>query len=143
MDTLLLFARTLLALGVVLGLVWGLSRLSRRAQNGGLRRRPTRSRTAGDTGPDQRLTVVTRRSLSRSSGIVVVRVGERNLLLGTTAQSVTLLTELDPQDSPTGRDTLSASGDAANDTPWKATSGQQPLAWDAIISTLRDKTTRH
>jgi flagellar protein FliO/FliZ len=143
MSTFLMFGRTLLALGVVLGLVWGLSHLSRRAQ-GGTRNR-MRSRSGNAAAQDLRVTVLTRRSLSRSSAIAVVRVGDRNLVIGTTPQNVTLLTELPLQEWELADDETTAlnTTGAANDTPWKATSRQTPLAWDAVISTLRERTTRH
>ncbi|HWJ81111.1 MAG TPA: flagellar biosynthetic protein FliO [Nocardioides sp.] len=42
--------------------------------------------------------VVSRQSLSRSSGIAVVTVGTRVLVLGTTEQQVTLLAEVEPDE---------------------------------------------
>lgn len=42
--------------------------------------------------------VVHRQALSRGSAVAVVTVGSRVLLLGTTEQHVTLLTELDPDE---------------------------------------------
>jgi flagellar protein FliO/FliZ len=138
-NTFLVFLRTLLALGVVLGLVWGLSRLSRRAQGGG---RGGRARNRNLPGPELNVTVVTRRSLSRSSAIAVIRVGDRNLVVGTTPQNVTLLTELPPQEWDLADDEMGEVS-VTNDTPWKATSRQSPQAWDAVISTLRERTTRH
>jgi flagellar protein FliO/FliZ len=143
MGTFELFIRTLLALGVVLGLVWGLSRLSRRLQSGGRRNGGRRlSLPSGNQGP--RITVLTKRSLSRSAAIAVVRVGDRDFVVGTTTQSITLITELAPQeggDQSTVDDALATT--AATDRPWKATSRQAPQAWDAVITTLREKTTRH
>ena len=42
--------------------------------------------------------VVHRQPLSRGTGVAVVTVGERVLVLGTTEQQVTLLTELEPDE---------------------------------------------
>jgi flagellar protein FliO/FliZ len=157
MSTFLLFLRTLAALAIVLGLVWGLARLSRRAQGGGGKISAKVGARAGMFG-EARITVVTKRSLSRSSGVAVVRVGDRTLVLGTTPHQVTLLAEL-AQDGVLSADQMSAhhltpdqmSADQTlvgpvfpdtNDTPWKATSRQSPPAWDAVISTLRERTTR-
>lgn len=42
--------------------------------------------------------VVHRQPLSRSTGVAVVTVGDRVLVLGTTEQQVTLLTELEPDE---------------------------------------------
>jgi len=147
MSSFLLFLRTVVALAVVLGLVWGLSRLSKRTQGGG--RRPKGApRSRNSASSDLRVNVITQRSLSRSSAIAVVRIGERNLVVGTTPQNVTLLTELAPQEWDLDDDKSSAEHassviNVTSDTPWKASSRQSPQAWDAVISTLREKTTRH
>jgi len=142
MNSFVMFLRVLIALAVVLGLVWGLSRLSRRMQGGP----KTQGRLRPERNPaeDMRVTVLTRRSLSRTSAIAVVRVGDRNLVIGTTPQNVTLLTELPLQKCEVGDDETAAVQviSATSDTPWKATSGQTPQAWDAVISTLRERTTR-
>jgi len=87
MGTLVLFGRTFLALALVLALVWGLSRLMRRGQNGGMRRRAARP-TGGH------VEVLSRKSLSRTTAVVLVRVGGRTFVLGTTPQSVTLISEM-------------------------------------------------
>jgi flagellar protein FliO/FliZ len=42
--------------------------------------------------------VVARQSLTRSSGVAVLAVGSRLLLVGTTDQQVSLLAELDPEE---------------------------------------------
>jgi flagellar protein FliO/FliZ len=147
MSTFLLFLRTLAALAIVLGLVWGLARLSRRAQGGG-GKISAKVGARGAMFGEARITVVTKRSLSRSSGVAVVRVGDRTLVLGTTPHQVTLLAEL-AQDGALSADQMSADQTLVgpvfpdiNDTPWKATSRQSPPAWDAVISTLRERTTR-
>ncbi len=129
MGTILLFARTLFALAAVLLLVSSLSRLMRRSQNGGLRRR-----TGAPAGAS--LEVLGRRSLSRTSAIALVRVGDRKLVLGTTPQSVTLLSELPASEAE------STSQQREIDTPWTAESRQTPLAWDAVISKLRERSIR-
>ncbi|HEY0240051.1 MAG TPA: flagellar biosynthetic protein FliO, partial [Friedmanniella sp.] len=83
METVVLGARTLLALACVCGLIWV---LARRAGWGKGRRRP-----AGPT-----IQVVGRQALGRHAGVAVVAVGERRLLVGFGDQQVTMLTELDP-----------------------------------------------
>jgi flagellar protein FliO/FliZ len=129
MSFLLLFGRTLLALTIVLGCVWGLSRLARRTQNGGAARR------AGIANGG-RLEVLGRKSLSRTTSVAVIRVGERDLVVGVTPQSVTLISEIQvPEPAP-------EPADLQADTPWRAQSGQTPLAWDATISKLRELTVR-
>lgn len=51
-------------------------------------------------GSHERLRVLGRTSLTRSSSLAVVQVGERRFLVGAAEQSVTLLSELDPGDEP-------------------------------------------
>ncbi|MFC6154112.1 FliO/MopB family protein [Nocardioides yefusunii] len=58
--------------------------------------RITGKRMAG--GADALVRVVHRQPLGRSSSVAVVTVGSRVLVLGTTEQQVTLLTELDPEE---------------------------------------------
>ena len=125
----LLFGRTLLALSVVLARVWALSRLARRGQAGGLARR-----VGAPSGA--RLEVLGRKSLSRAASVAIVRVGERNLVVGVTSQSVTLISEIPtPELEP-------VAADLQTDTPWRAESRQTPMAWDATISKLRELTIR-
>jgi flagellar protein FliO/FliZ len=124
----LLFGRTLLALATVLFLVWGLSRLGRNRGAAGAKR-------SGAPG-EARLELLSRRSLSRTASVVVVRVGERNLVMGVTPQSVTLVTEVAASELEPGVAQLQA------DTPWRAESGPTPMAWDAAISKLRELTVR-
>jgi flagellar protein FliO/FliZ len=76
-----LVIRLIFSLAVVVGLLLLLARVANR-------------RFQGRTGAAIR--VVHRQSLSRSSGVAVVAVGDRMLLLGTTEQQITLLTELEP-----------------------------------------------
>ncbi len=80
MDTLAVLLRLAVALGSVVGLIWLVSRGMNRGRG---------SRVAGLT------EVVARQQLSRAASVVVVRVGERNLVLGVTEQQVSLLTETD------------------------------------------------
>ncbi|HUZ21462.1 MAG TPA: flagellar biosynthetic protein FliO [Acidimicrobiales bacterium] len=150
MTTFLLFGRMLLALGLVLGLMFVLSRLARRAQTRG--RPGTRRATGGRTDP--RVDVVTRRSLTRSSGIAVVRVGGRYLVVATTPQSINLITELDPAelgevvaDAPVPQ---SPRPSLLENLPLPRTAGASaafaaiapPSAWDAFLTTLKERTVR-
>lgn len=142
MTTLLLFGRTLLALGVVLGLVWALARLARRAQGGDGQRGRTRPHLPQESRRGPGISVLARRPLSRTAAVAVVRVGDRDLVVGTTSQSITLLTELARPGDGDGAVHEPAGPEASPDTPWMATSRQAPLAWDAVITTLREKSTR-
>jgi flagellar protein FliO/FliZ len=78
-SALVLGLRVVLALAVVLGLLWW---LARRAGGGKPRAKVTT------------VSVVGRQSLGRRSGVAVVEVEGRRLLLGVTDQAISLLTEL-------------------------------------------------
>lgn len=82
MDTLVLAARTALALACVLGLIWVVARKVGWGKGG---RRAT--------GPA--IEVVGRQALGRHAGVAVLAVGERRLLVGFGEQQVTMLSELD------------------------------------------------
>lgn len=82
-DTLVLAARTALALACVVGLIWV---IARRAGWGKANRRAT--------GPA--VAVVGRQALGRHAGVAVLAVGERRLLVGFGEQQITMLTELEP-----------------------------------------------
>ncbi|WP_181313141.1 flagellar biosynthetic protein FliO [Nocardioides campestrisoli] len=75
--------RLVFSLAVVLGLLLLLARFGARRFKGG----------AGSL-----VQVVHRQPLTRGSSVAVVTVGSRVLVLGTTEQQVTLLTELDPEE---------------------------------------------
>ncbi|MGD0440436.1 MAG: flagellar biosynthetic protein FliO [Acidimicrobiales bacterium] len=124
----LLFGRTLVALAVVLLVVWGLSRLARRSQGSGFAKRV-------GAPPGARLEVLGRKPLSRTTSVAIVRVGGRNLVVGVTPQSVTLISEIPASE-------LEPAGEMPADTPWKAESMKTPMAWDATISKLRELTVR-
>jgi flagellar protein FliO/FliZ len=89
MDTagLLLLLRVALSLACVVGLIWIAGRKLSGAQ--------TRHTPAGPT-----MRVVGRQALGRHSGVAVVSVGNRRLLLGYGEQQITMLTELSPVAEP-------------------------------------------
>jgi flagellar protein FliO/FliZ len=78
-----LVLRLFFSLAIVVGLLLLLARIAGR-------------RFQGKTGSV--IQVVHRQQLSRGTGVAVVTVGERVLVLGTTEQQVTLLTELEPDE---------------------------------------------
>lgn len=71
------------SLGIVVGLLFLLARFANK-------------RFKSSTGAT--VQVVARQSLTRSSGVAVLAVGSRVLLVGTTDQQVSLLAELDPEE---------------------------------------------
>lgn len=90
MDDLLLLARVAVSLAAVLGLVWF---VGRRVAAGGKAGRRTGRRSL----PHVR--VLGRQSLGRHSGVALVAVGERTLLLGVAEQGVSVLADVtDPDD---------------------------------------------
>ncbi|WP_169166378.1 flagellar biosynthetic protein FliO [Cellulomonas taurus] len=82
MDTLVLAARTALALACVLGLIWVVARKAGWGKAG--------RRAAGPA-----IEVVGRQALGRHAGVAVLAIGERRLLVGFGEQQVTMLSELD------------------------------------------------
>lgn len=87
MDTssAVLALRVALALATVLALLWFLGRRAAGSKAGALRR----TRAAA-------LTVVTRQSLGGRTGVALVEVGGRHLVLGVSEHGVSLLTEVAP-----------------------------------------------
>ena len=75
--------RLVFSLAIVVGLLLLLTRFAGR-------------RFQGKTGAV--IQVVHRQQLSRGTGVAVITVGERVLVLGTTEQQVTLLTEMEPDE---------------------------------------------
>jgi flagellar protein FliO/FliZ len=87
MTSIWLALRVLVALACVLGLIWLAGR-----KLGGSR--------AGRGGDEPRIQVLDRSSLSRHSGVAVIAVGNRRILVGFGEQQVEMLTELSPVVSP-------------------------------------------
>lgn len=103
--------------------------MARRSQNGSFAKRVGAPAGA-------RLEVLGRKSLSRTTSVAIVRVGERNLVVGVTPQSVTLISDIPIDELEPAVRKLQA------DAPWRAESRQTPMAWDATISKLRELTVR-
>ncbi|RHA44190.1 flagellar biosynthetic protein FliO [Cellulomonas rhizosphaerae] len=83
MDTVMLAARVLLSLACVIGLIWFAGR-----RLGGPRR--VRAQREAE------VRLVGKQAVSRHSGVAVVAVGNRRLLVGYGDQQVTMLSELAP-----------------------------------------------
>jgi flagellar biosynthetic protein FliO len=78
MDQLLLALRVAVSLAIVIGMIWALSKVTRRWN-------PTRSAA---------IQVVSKVSLSKRSSLIVVGVGDRGMLLGVTDHGITQLGEV-------------------------------------------------
>ena len=125
-STLILFARLLLSLGIVIGLMWIAANVLRKRGFAG-----TTSRR-GPRGPQ--LELVARKPLGRNASIAVVRVGDRSLVVGVTDHQVTNLGEVDD----TGID-------LDEDSTWTVSSGPNgpPSAWKTMLDQMRNRTVRH
>lgn len=88
-SVLSLLARLVVSLSVVLFVVWGLAQFVRRRGLPGVRSAGARGRK-----PSQ-IDVIGRQSLGKGQTLVTVRTEDRVLLLGVTARSITMLSELD------------------------------------------------
>jgi len=125
-GTLALFARLLVSLGVVIGLMWFGARAVRRRGFGGL---------GASRGPGVHIDVLARRTLGRNASIAVVRAGEQALIIGITDQQVTKLGDAD----------LSTIDLSDADGQWTAApqgpDGPSPT-WKAMLEQLRDRTVR-
>jgi len=127
-DTLELALRVALSLGVVLALLWFLARRVG-AGRGTVRRLP--------------ITVLGRQTLGRRSGITVVDVAGRTLVLGVSDTEVRLLTELEPgpltllDDEGAGDDgTVTTAPESRPASPLSG-SVLAPGTWRATWQTLR------
>ena len=124
-STFALFARLLLSLGVVIGLMWVAANvLRKRGFSGGAGRRSPR-------GPQVEL--LARRPLGRNASIAVVRVGERSLVVGVTDHQVTKLDDFDTADM-----------DLNEGDTWTVPSGASgpATAWKMMLEQMRNRTAR-
>jgi len=126
-GTLALFARLIVSLGIVIGLMWFAARFVRRRGIGGFGN-PAR-------GPGMHIDVIARRTLGRNSSIAVIRAGDQGLIIGVTDQQVTKLADADLSDLDLGN----------ADGQWTASpqgpDGPTP-SWKGMLEQLRDRTTR-
>jgi flagellar biogenesis protein FliO len=84
-----LLGRLLISLFVVLMVLWVLAQIVRRKGMPG-------SRGHGGRAARRQVDVVARQSIGKGQTLVTVRLDDRIVLLGVTAQSITTLSELDP-----------------------------------------------
>ena len=134
-----LFARLVVSLGVVLGLMWVAARLLARQSGGRMSRisRPV---------PIQ---VIARSSLGKNTSVAVVTAAGKALIVGVTDSSVTLLGEGDinavieqePEEDPAT--TITAAAGTRSPRAHSATPGAAASSpWTAIVDNLRDRTVR-
>jgi flagellar biogenesis protein FliO len=85
--TLLSLLRMVVVLGAIIGLLVAMGRVAQRRQGGSSRMGAKKSGAS--------IEVLSRKSLGQHVSLLVVRAGERTLLVGQSAQQMTLLTELE------------------------------------------------
>ena len=119
-DILSFALRALFALVFIVGMIWVVSRKLGATKN------------ATANGPS--VQVLSRRSLSRHTGVAVIAVGERRLLVGMSDQQVTMLSELSPAEDLDGRGTVEVS--AAR----RAALPEEHKGRTDVLSTISDDT---
>ena len=117
--------RLVFSLAVVVGLLLLLARFGAKRFSGG----------AGSL-----VHVVHRQALSRTSAVTVVTVGSKVLVLGSTEQSVTVLTELDPEELVTEEQVSQALTSEGNTKPAPIATGVlsgsllSPATWKQTLA---------
>jgi flagellar protein FliO/FliZ len=125
-----LLLKLVISLGVVLGLMFGLTALLRRRGMAGFASNKTRRAL---TGVD--VEVLARKPLGRNASIAIVRAGTKSMVLGVTDSMVTMLTEAEVQELEL--DEAEAQGTGFQ----RAFTGASPT-WKTMLEGLRDKTVR-
>lgn len=138
-STILLFGRMGISLAIILGMIWLAAKVVRR-------KGPVRA-----TGTMQ-LEVLGRRSIGRRSNLLVVRAGERTLLVGATDAQVGLVADLTPVHDLTDRglavgDTVEVTAVEVEDEPLalarrEAAPAPARSARINVLDAIRELTTR-
>jgi flagellar protein FliO/FliZ len=125
-GTLALFARLIVSLGIVVGLMWYAARVVRKRGLG-----------IGGTGrrPGVQIEVIARRSLGKNAAIAIVRAADQAMIIGVTDNQITKLADADIEQIDL----------ASAESQWTASSqgpdGPTP-SWKAMLDQLRDRTAR-
>ena len=137
-STLGLFARLIFSLAIVIGLMWVAANQLRKRGYGsvGGGRRP---------GAGVQVELLARRSMGRNSSIVVVRVGDRSMVVGVTDHQINKLDDVDIAEIDlesanwTATPALPAPASASSSS---ANSGEHSSAWKTMLDQMRTRTTR-
>jgi flagellar protein FliO/FliZ len=125
--TLALFARLIISLGFVIGLMWFAARVVRRRGLGGA--------TSGARRAGVSVDIVARRTLGRNASIAIVRTGNQAMVIGVTDHMVTKLADTDLEQ-------IELENAASQWTaPAPGPVGPSP-SWKAMLNQMRDKTAR-
>lgn len=130
--TLLSLVRMVVVLGAIIGLLVAMGRVAKNRQ-GGLGRVGAKKGGAS-------IEVLSRKSLGQHVSLLVVRAGERTLLVGQSAQQMTLLTELDASEWDVER--ASTSPESLRAPRLALGPDNASTAWDAFVYHLREMTVR-
>lgn len=135
-----LFARLVLALALVIGLMLFAARL--------LKKRGIDLATGRRSrGHHHTVDLLARRALTRNASVAVVRAGGRTLVLGVTDQHVTMLTEADPDpEADPAVDCVQL--DLTEEAQWTGlpvvAGARLPAGspWKTVLDTMRERTLR-
>src|ERR1700739_2680358 len=122
-------------LGAIIGLLVAMGRVAQRRQGGANR--------IGAKKNGSSIEVLSRKSLGQHVSLLVVRAGERTLLVGQSAQQMTLLTELDEADWQSPSSERPNRKTAHNLLTPRLAPGDDltaSKAWDAFLYRLREMT---
>ena len=125
--TLALFARLIVSLGFVIGLMWFAARVVRRRGLGGV--------AGANRKPGVYVDVLARRTLGRNASIAIVRAGNQAMVIGVTDHMVTKLADTD----------LAAIELETAQSQWTASPQGPPgptPSWKAMLDQMRDRTAR-
>lgn len=143
------FGRMILVLGFIITILLAMARYGRKGKLAGAGR-PGTTRIG-------RIEVLSRRSVGRHLSLLVVRVSGRTLLIGQSAQQMTLLSELDGDEwggvPPPAEEIGVRVGDGGDSEiaggrflraprTVPATGAGSPGVWDALMDHLREMTVR-
>jgi flagellar biogenesis protein FliO len=141
--SLLAFGRMIMVLGLIVGGLLLLAKFAQKRQGrgGGLR-------LGAPKQPSTRIEVLSRRSLGRHVSLLVVRVADRTILVGQSAQQMTLLAELEGEQwvesgAPAGPQGFSSDLLLQAPRTVQGSGVTTPGAWDAVMDRLREMTVRH
>lgn len=133
--TLLSLVRMVVVLGAIIGLLVVMGRVAKNNQ-GGLRR-------IGAKKSGSSIEVLSRKSLGQHVSLLVVRAGKRTLLVGQSAQQMTLLTELDASEWDIETSERASASPLSPFAPRLALGeDNDSTAWDAFVYRLREMTVR-
>jgi flagellar biogenesis protein FliO len=135
--TLLSLLRMVVVLGAIIGLLVAMGRVAQRRQGA-----PGR---IGAKKSGASIEVLSRKSLGQHVSLLVVRAGERTLLVGQSSQQMTLLTELDEAEWGSTTPEPSKKKSAQNLLTPRLAPGDDltaSRAWDAFLYRLREMTVR-